>query len=159
MDTPKPGHTVGFVHVGLQVAELERSRRYYRDIVGLVEIERQVRGDPYLGHVTGYPGVKLHISMMQEPASGIVLKLLEYRGVSGTPIDAATANPGTLHVSLQVDDVDAIHARAIAAGHGAVNDPVTPTSGPWLGGRVVYLIDPDGIRVELMQRGPLPMPV
>jgi lactoylglutathione lyase len=156
METPKPGHTVGFVHVGLQVSDLERSRRFYRDIIGLVELERQVRGDPYLGHVTGYRGVELHISMMQEPASGIVVKLLEYRGYTGTAVDTATVNPGTAHVSLQVDDVDIIHARAIAAGHSAVNDPVTPTSGPWLGGRGVYLIDPDGIRIELMQRGPTP---
>jgi uncharacterized protein YciI len=51
--------------------------------------------------------------------------------------------------------VDAIHARALAAGYGAVNPPVTPTAGRWTGGRSVYLKDPDGIRVELVQRGPV----
>jgi hypothetical protein len=32
-----------------------------------------------------------------------------------------------------------------------VSAPVTPTAGPNTGGRVVYMKDPDGIRVELVQ--------
>ena len=33
----------------------------------------------------------------------------------------------------------------------SVSPPVTPTIGPNKGGRAVYLIDPDGFRVELIQ--------
>ena len=36
----------------------------------------------------------------------------------------------------------------------SVNAPVTPTAGRWTGGRSVYLKDPDGIRVELVQHRP-----
>lgn len=146
--------TVAFGHVGLQVADLERSVGYYRDVIGLEVVERIVRDDAYLKVVTGYPEVTLDIALLREPASGVLLELLQYRGTAGTPVDAATANPGTAHVCFQVDDVDAIHARAIAAGHRSVNDPVVPTAGRWTGGRSVYLIDPDGIRVELVQLGP-----
>jgi catechol 2,3-dioxygenase-like lactoylglutathione lyase family enzyme len=140
--------------VGLQVSHLERSRAYYRDIIGLVEIERIAREERYLSQVTGYEGVRLEIALLAEPASGVILELVEYPAELGHPIDPATANPGTGHVCFIVDDVDAIHARAIAAGHGAVNPPVTPTAGRWIGGRSVYLLDPDGIRVELVQLGP-----
>ena len=35
---------------------------------------------------------------------------------------------------------------------------MTPTAGRWTGGRSVYLLDPDGIRVELVQRGPADAP-
>ncbi len=144
---------MAFGHVGLQVLDLERSRAYYRDIIGLVEIERYTRDDLYLQQVTGYPDVELDIAVFAESSSGVLLELLEYRGVLRTPIDAATANPGTGHVCFEVDDVDAIYLRAMAAGHQAVSDPVIPTSGRWVGGRSVYLVDPDGIRVELVQRG------
>jgi predicted enzyme related to lactoylglutathione lyase len=82
----------------------------------------------------------------------VCLELLEYRDVARTPIDPSTANPGTVHMAFEVDDVESIHARALAAGTGSVNDPVTPTAGRWVGGRSVYLLDPDGYRVEQLQR-------
>ena len=86
--------------------------------------------------------------------TGVILELVEYPAGLGQPVDPATANPGTGHICFIVDDVDAIHARAVSAGYGSVNPPVTPTAGRWIGGRSVYLIDPDGVRVELVQLGP-----
>jgi catechol 2,3-dioxygenase-like lactoylglutathione lyase family enzyme/uncharacterized protein YciI len=151
---PTIGRTIAFGHAGLQVADLDRSIGYYRDVIGLRLLERLRRDDDYLKVVTGYPEVTLDVAVLQEPGSGALLELLQYLGTAGTPVDPATANPGTAHVCFQVDDVDAIHARAAAAGFGAVNPPVTPTAGRWTGGRSVYLMDPDGIRVELVQRGP-----
>jgi len=153
-DASEPGHTIAFGHVGLQVRDLSASVAFYAGVIGLEEVERLVRQEPYLAHVTGYPGVELHIALLAEPASGVLLELLEYRGVARAAIDPATANPGTGHVCFEVDDVDAIHRRAVAAGYGAVNVPVTPTAGRWKDGRSVYLLDPDGIRVELVNRGP-----
>lgn len=158
MGEPTTGRTVAFGHVGLQVADLDRSVAYYRDVIGLHLLERVRRDDAYLRVVTGYPGVTLDIAVLVEPASGALLELLQYLDVAGTPVDPATANSGTGHVCFQVDDVDAIWARATAAGYGAVNPPVTPTAGRWTGGRSVYLMDPDGIRVELVQRGPAAAP-
>lgn len=38
-----------------------------------------------------------------------------------------------------------------ALGYAAESSPVTPTSGPNAGGLLVYLLDPDGNRVELIQ--------
>lgn len=149
-----PGRPVGFGHVGFQVRDLDRAVRFYRDIIGLELVDRLTRDDAYLGQVTGYPGVVLDIALLVEPTSRTLLELLQYPDGLGTPIDPATANPGTGHVCFVVDDVDAIHARAVAAGFGSVNPPVTPTSGMWTGGRSVYMLDPDGIRVELVQRGP-----
>lgn len=150
---PGPSQTSGFGHVGFQVSDLERSRAYYRDIIGLVEVQRMTREEPYLSQVTGYEGVRLEIALLAERSSGVILELVEYPAELGHPIDPATANPGTGHICFIVDDVDAIHARATAAGHGSVNPPVTPTAGRWIGGRSVYLLDPDGIRVELVQLG------
>jgi lactoylglutathione lyase len=153
MGAQRGGRIIAFGHVGLQVADLDRSRAFYREVIGLVEIERGVRADLYLQHLTGYQGVELDSSVLVEPGSGVLLELLEYRGVERNPVDPATANPGTGHVCFEVDDVDAIYRRALDAGHRAVDEPVTPTSGRWTDGRSVYLLDPDGIRVELVQQG------
>jgi len=151
--TARPGRTIGFAHVGVQVTDIERSVAWYRDVIGLEVTDRLVRDEAYLGVVTGYPGVVLAIALLREPTSGVMLELLEYRNAPRRAVDPSTANPGTGHMAFEVDDVDAIHARALAAGHGAVNPPVTPSAGRWVGGRSVYLLDPDGYRVELL-RGP-----
>ena len=156
MAPARSGRTLEFGHVGFHVADLERSAAYYRDVIGLELVDRLTRDEPYLSQVTGYPGVSLEIALLVEADSRVMLELIEYPAGLGRAIDTSTANPGTAHVCFVVDDVDAIYERALAAGHGAVNPPVTPTKGMWVGGRSVYLRDPDGIRVELVQRGPAP---
>ena len=153
MSRPTAGRTLEFGHVGLHVADLERSVAYYRDIIGLEVVDRLVRDEPYLAQVTGYPDISLAIALLVEARSRVMLELIEYPYELGTTIDTATANRGTAHVCFVVDDVDAIYERAVAAGFSAVNPPVTPTHGMWMGGRSVYMLDPDGIRVELVQRG------
>lgn len=50
-----------------------------------------------------------------------------------------------------VDDVDAWYAQLTSKGVKSVSPPVTPTIGPNKGGRAIYMIDPDGVRVELIQ--------
>ena len=154
MSSPTAGRTLEFGHVGLHVADLERSVAYYRDIIGLEVVDRLVRDEPYLAQVTGYPDISLAIALLVEARSRVMLELIEYPHELGTTIDTATANRGTAHVCFVVDDVDAIYERAVAAGYGAVNPPVTPTHGMWIDGRSVYMLDPDGIRVELVARGP-----
>ena len=71
--------------------------------------------------------------------------------VDKTPVDTRTANPGTAHLAF-------FTRRLRCAVRGAdrqgcrlrVSPPVTPTIGPNTGGRAVYMIDPDGIRVEFI---------
>jgi len=67
------------------------------------------------------------------------------------PVDTRTANPGTAHMAFFTDDCEGLYADLTAKGVRSVSPPVTPTIGPNTGGRAVYMIDPDGIRVEFIQ--------
>jgi catechol 2,3-dioxygenase-like lactoylglutathione lyase family enzyme len=139
-------------HVGIQVADLDRSLAFYQGLLGFELITRQVRDEPYVGDVTGYPGAELHLAHLQPPGGAVRLELTEYRGVERAPVDTSTANPGTAHTCYLVDDVEALHARLLAAGVRPVSRTVVaPTIGVAAGGRVVYVQDPDGVRVELLQ--------
>ena len=138
-------------HVGLQVASLERSLAFYRDILGF-EVSFQWNPQAqYIGELVGYPDVDLHAAILKMPGSDTFLELLEYRNVERKAIDTGTANPGTAHVAFFVDDLDALYGELVAQGVSSVSKPVTPTIGPNEGGRAVYMIDPDGIRVELIE--------
>lgn len=138
-------------HVGIQVADLDRSVAFYRDLLGFEQVFQWNPQAEYIRTIVGYPDVDLHAAVLRSPGEpAVVLEILEYRGVDKTPVDTRTANPGTAHIAFHVDDCDAYYADLIAKGVQAVSAPVTPTIGPNLGGRAVYMIDPDGIRVELI---------
>jgi lactoylglutathione lyase len=140
----------GFSHVGIHVAELERSIRFYEGL-GLVLHSRRTRAEPYLRDLVGYPGATLEVALMEVPGSTSVLEIIEYRDVDRSVVEPVHANPGTTHFCLLVGDLEVVHRRLMEAGVRFLSEVQTPTAGPNEGGRVVYLLDPDGIRVELLQ--------
>jgi len=137
--------------MGLTVSDLERSVRFYRNELGFELRNQWTRSEAYVRELLGYPDLELHAAILRVPGDGSIVELVEYRGVDRTAIDATHANPGTCHLSLFVDDLDTLVDGMRSRGVRFVSEPVTPTVGPNEGGRAVYLLDPDGIRVELTQ--------
>ena len=64
---------------------------------------------------------------------------------------AGPAAPDAVVVNGEIYNFVSLREELIAKGVKAVSPPVTPTIGPNTGGRAVYMIDPDGIRVEFIQ--------
>jgi len=142
----------GCDHIGIQVRDVERSARFYEEHLGFRRVGRWSMSQPYVQKVVGYyPDVTLEIALLEIPGSKVFLEILEYRNVQAAPVDPATANPGTGHFCLFVEDLDALYLRLRAAGVEFVSELQTPSTGPNQGGRLVYMKDPDGIRVELVQ--------
>jgi len=138
-------------HVGITVQSLERSLAFYRDTLGFEVVFGWNPRESYIGELVGYPDVDLHSVILRIPASDLFLELLEYRGVDRSAIDSANANPGTVHIAFYVDDLEWLYRDLRSRGIASLSDPVTPTIGPNKGGRAVYMVDPDGVRVELIQ--------
>ncbi len=137
-------------HTGIQVRDLERSIAFYRDILGFELVLHWNPQAEYIRTITGYPDADIHAAVLRMPGSDLFLEILEYRNVDKTPVDTRTANPGTAHIAFFTDDCDGLYAELVAKGVPSVSPPVTPTIGPNTGGRAVYMIDPDGIRVEFI---------
>ena len=81
-----------------------------------------------------------------------MLELLEYVGAAdgeALPLD----RPGSGHIGLTVDDVDAIHHQLVDAGWTVTSAPVELTEpGDWFGARCMTVLDPDGVAVEMVER-------
>lgn len=107
----------------LRTTDPARSRRFYRDVLGLA-VYREF-GDP------------------ADPAQVFFLGggFLE---VSGTADTHAAEN---LSLWLQVRNVDAEHERLAGLGADIVQEPRTE---PW-GLREMWLRDPDGVRIVLVE--------
>lgn len=149
--TDQAPHFTGYSHTGIQVADLDRSIDFYVGLLGFEQLWRWVRTEPYIQEIPGYPNVELHAALLRAPASEALLEVLDYRNVDRMPIDTSTGNPGTAHTAFNVTDLVGMYERLAACGVKFVSRPVTPTVGPNKGGKAVYMIDPDGIRVELIE--------
>lgn len=138
-------------HTGFTVRSLERSIAFYRDLLGFELVFQWNPKAPYLGELVGYPDVDMHSAIMRIPNSDVSLELLEYRGIPQTAVDMANGNIGNGHIAFYVDDLESFYERLTKNGVKSVSAPVTPTIGPNRGGKAVYMIDPDGFRIELIE--------
>jgi catechol 2,3-dioxygenase-like lactoylglutathione lyase family enzyme len=132
---------VSLHHVGLVVADLERSAEWYARVLGLAreydfEIPpANVRGC-FVGRADG-----LRLELFERPGSRAY-------GDRTTP-NAALGVRGYGHICLASDDLDGDVAAIAAAGATVVWEP-RPSPEP--GVRMAFIADPDGNLIELLQR-------
>lgn len=137
-------------HTGITVSDLERSLVFWRDVLGFELSHRAHQTGELAAAITGVPGAEILIAVLKVP--GHKIELLEYRA----PADRKHLRPrpcdiGSLHVALTVDDLDAVIETIAASGWKTAGKPQTLTVGPNAGKRVIYVRDPDGTTIELMQ--------
>lgn len=148
------GHSgiTGVHHVGMSVRSLDAALAFWEPFLGVEARWRTVLDRPYLGRHVGYPGVRIAAAFVDLPGGG-VLELLEYLLDDREDLPEATANPGNVHLCLQVEDAVATWSHALACGAVAVllEGPVSVDSGPNEGARATYLRIHDGITLELFQ--------
>ena len=57
-------------HLGLTVADLERSIRFYRDVLGLMLVGRRQADADYVAQQTGYKGLRLDVASFKLAPDG-----------------------------------------------------------------------------------------
>lgn len=144
----------GFFHGGITVAEMERSLRFYRDGLGLeVEWDR-VLDAPYLQEILDMTFESIRVVYLRLPGGGFV-ELLEHRGIERLPAASRPCDYGAGHICLFVDDLAALAERLFGLGYKARSAGVVDiTAGPNAGARAIYVLDPDGYAIELLQPRP-----
>lgn len=138
-----------FGHLGICVTSLAASVPFYRDLLGFRALTRtDVRGadaDRLLG-LTGVDQTSVFLER-----DGVRLALFEFRSPKGPgPQPPRAMNlPGMAAIMLRVDDLDSTLARLRAAGVRVLD--ATRTDYPEYGSRLVFVTDPDGTMVELVE--------
>ncbi len=143
----------GIYHCGLTVRDIERSIAFYTEKIGLELAWQQESATAYIARLTGIPGTHLLVAYLRPRGTeGPYIELLQYLAPPGSPVDTTPNNPGTGHVCFFVEDLDATYERLEAEGVEFVSTPNVIAAGVHAGMKSVYLLDPDGIRVELFDR-------
>jgi catechol 2,3-dioxygenase-like lactoylglutathione lyase family enzyme len=142
---------VGADHTGISVSNLERSLAFWRDVLGFEFSHAAHQKGELAQEITGVEGAEIKLAVLRAPG-GHKIELLEYLA----PADRKRAgirpcDVGSVHVALLVNDLDAVLERIAASDWKAAGKPQRLQSGPNAGKRVVYVRDPDGTTIELMQ--------
>jgi catechol 2,3-dioxygenase-like lactoylglutathione lyase family enzyme len=137
------------VHTGLTVSDLDRSLRFWRDALGMVEAFSQEKQGGYLETIVGEPGAHVRMTHLEFPGGGERIELMEYLAPRGERLRTRPPDVGFAHVCVGVDEIEPVLAALEAAGGEPVSPPVEVDSGANRGGRGVYVRDPDGHVVEL----------
>jgi len=142
-------HVRRLTHLGICVSDLERSLRFYRDVLGCKQVGRLELGGGAADVLNGLTGVKVRAIYLER--DGWRLELIDFASPGWVgPSEPRPMNQlGLTHLSLRVDDLDAICAQLERAGghllaETRVGKPDSPT-------RAVFALDPDGLRLELIQ--------
>ncbi len=144
---------IGLFHTGMTVSNLERSLVFYGHTLGIDRFHTQVADQPYLADVTGIPGCSLRIGFGQVEGDTGVVEILEYSYPKGRQAGVQFGSVGSPHVCWEVDRLSAACERLQAAGVESLAPPSVIGEGPWTGSQAAFLLDPDGLLIELVEAG------
>jgi glyoxylase I family protein len=125
---------IGLSHVGLSVADLDRSVRFYCDVLGAAMVQ------PPCGGFSEFFSGRMAILLLGAHA----LDLFQHADNDGDPFKPGRT--GLDHLSMAVDSLDDL--RAWAAWLDANDVPRSDIRDPLSVGGIFDFADPDGIQLE-----------
>jgi catechol 2,3-dioxygenase-like lactoylglutathione lyase family enzyme len=128
-------------HAGVSVADLERSERFYRDVLGFTTAEDRF----------AFPEHDLRGVVLVNP-QGARVELFERKDSVPTGPHhqiESTRRQGWFQFALAVPDITGTFAAVVAAG---AEPSLAPTTAPDGVSLVAFVRDPDGNLVEFLQR-------
>ena len=151
MSSTNSFHIVAADHTGISVSNLERSLAFWRDVLGFEFSHTAHQKGELAREIIGVEGAEIKLAVLRAPG-GHKIELLEYLAPADRKrADIRPCDVGSVHVALLVHDLDAVLERIAASDWKAAGKPRTLQSGPNANKRVVYVRDPDGTTIELMQ--------
>jgi lactoylglutathione lyase len=141
--------TTTFSHLGICVSDLERSLHFYCEALNFVPAESHAVGNEF-GALMELDGVVLRSQFVRR--DGVAIELLHFAspGAVGAPLRRPMNQLGLTHLSVRVDDVDAVAATVERLGGTVVAGSRTTFDVGGTSLDFVYCTDPDGVRIELM---------
>jgi catechol 2,3-dioxygenase-like lactoylglutathione lyase family enzyme len=129
-------------HIGLCVHDIDRSRRFYQELLGF-EYEREIAPpDEFTGRLLQLdPPLGLRAVYLRK--DGLVLELLAYAGRQRPRRERPMDEPGLTHISIGAEHHGSLLDRVEALGGTVVEESDI--------GVAVFIRDPDGQLIELLE--------
>lgn len=145
-------------HISVTVSDLDRSLAFYCGLLGMKEVERHLLEGETISKMAGKPNVTMQVVRLMAPETpGILLDLQQYISPKGKMSEAKLGDVAHSHFCYGVTDVWGAYRELAAKGIEFVSEPVTFDLG-WAILDVVFMKDPDGFIIELVQSPIIPKP-
>ena len=138
-------------HTSFTVSDLDRSLSFFRDILGFEVTSKAPRDPQAIQHITGVEDAEVMIAYVRAPGHSV--ELIQYlRPDRRARPHSRPCDVGFAHLAFDVDNIESAVTAAEEFGVRPIAAPYVTDAGPNAGGKVVYLRDPDGITIELIQK-------
>jgi catechol 2,3-dioxygenase-like lactoylglutathione lyase family enzyme len=131
-------------HTGLTVSDLDRSIEFYTELLGCTVESRFSVGGEALQTAVDTPGVSGTFAHLRSGQTRV--ELVEYEPAEKASPPESIPRPGATHLAFAVEDVDAF-LKELPDDIESLSAPQTTESGT----RIVFVRDPDGNFVELLE--------
>jgi catechol 2,3-dioxygenase-like lactoylglutathione lyase family enzyme len=144
---------IGVSHIAVGVSDMDKALGFYRDVLGLEAFVDHVEDVEGMENTPTYQRRAVYMTWPGGRASRSFI-VLDSQKRSGPHAPLTFNDTGTHHFAFTVDDMDAVLARAKAAGAPVLinpvsikaDDPLNPTDAD---ARSAFIRDPDGNIVQL----------
>ena len=138
---------VGYRHTGIIVDDMGKSLEFYKDHLGLEIIQEFTDDSSYINEITNIKDGSAHFIKLKM-LDGSILELLEYPTHRTQPHNLSILNVGVAHIALRVNSADEMYKYLVNHGIKVLSEPVLSSEGI---AKVFFCIDPNGLRVELVE--------
>jgi len=144
-------------HINIVVSDLERSVKFYTEILGFEKTNSAHLEGDWIESIVGIKGVVADVVFIVAPAGEPRIELLRYKFPIGEsiPLNSLANTIGLRHIALRVDDIQASAKKLKDAGVRLLSEPVTvPTTVVThdAGHKMLcYFYDPDGVLLEITE--------
>ena len=136
-------------HIGICVSDLDRSLAFYRDVLGFRERSSLTVSGADSEVLLDLEDVKLRAVYLERDGTRLELLCFDAPGHTGETGPQPVNRLGLTHLSLRVSDLAAT-ALAAERGGGSVLAGSRIASERY-GTRAIFITDPDGLRIELLE--------
>ncbi len=144
-------------HINIVVSDLERSVRFYTELLGFNESKRAHLEGAWIDSIVGLKGVVADVAFIVAPAGEPRIELLCYKTPKGeaVPANSLANTVGIRHIAFRVDDIYTVAERLKNADVKLLGEPVvvpetvvTHDAGHKM---LCYFHDPDGTLLEITE--------
>tara|TARA_B100001121_G_C18351741_1_gene462786 strand:- start:54 stop:506 length:453 start_codon:yes stop_codon:yes gene_type:complete len=143
---------IGYRHTGIICRDIKKSLYFYKNLLGLKVVQEFWDDTDYINKVSGLKKARVHFIKLKMK-SGEILELLRYPTHNTKLPKVPIYNTGILHIALQVEDIEKTYKKLKKKGVKFISEP-TLSSEKFA--KVCFCIDPNKVRVELVEILKLP---
>ena len=136
-------------HIGVCVSDMERALAFYCDLLGFRPLTEVVVADALSAKLLRLPDVDQRTVFVERDGVRLAIFSFKRPAAQGAGKVRAMNETGMVALMLRVDDLDATLERMRAARVHVLDE--TRIEHPAYGSKLVFVTDPDGMLIELIE--------